>query len=158
METCISKMVERYERGRISRRELIRRMAVLAAGARVAAASPAAGPPFKGIGINHVALDVTSVARSRDFCQKLPGAPVLRESASDCFLGLDKDFLTLFERKEARMDHYCIAIESFEVNAVTEELKRRGLNPDHPAGSNRVYFRDPDGLMVQLSSAEHRPG
>ena len=61
-------------------------------------------------------------------------------------------------RDKAEMDHYCIAIENYEVNAITEELKRQGLNPNQPRGTGRVYFRDPDGLMVQLSSPTHGPG
>lgn len=154
MEAFISKMLNRYERGKMSRRQLIQGLALIAAGAR---ATAAAGSTFQGIGINHVALDVTSVGRSRDFYKKHLGTPVLRESGTDCFLGLGRDFLALFQSEKPGMDHYCIAIENFRVEAVTEELKRQGLDPNHPAGSNRVYFRDPDGLMVQLSSPEHRP-
>jgi hypothetical protein len=55
------------------------------------------------------------------------------------------------------MDHFCIAIENYEVGAVTAELKRQGLNPNQPSGTGRVYFPDPDGLTVQLSSASHGP-
>jgi len=36
-----------------------------------------------------------------------------------------------------------------------EELKRQGLNPNRPSGTDRVYFPDPDGLTVQLSSVDH---
>ena len=156
METAISKIVQNYERGKISRRELISGLALLAAAPRPAAAAPAS--TFKGLGFNHLALDVTDIARSRDFYMKHLGMNVLRESASDCFLGLGPDFLALFKREKAEMDHFCIAIENFQVDAVTEELKRQGLNPNQPSGSQRVYFRDPDGLMVQLSSATHGPG
>lgn len=156
METTISKIVQNYERGKISRRELISGLALLAAAPRPAAAAPAS--TFKGLGFNHLALDVTDIARSRDFYMKHLGMNVLRESASDCFLGLGPDFLALFKREKAEMDHFCIAIENYEVKAVTAELQRQGLNPNQPSGSQRVYFRDPDGLMVQLSSASHGPG
>jgi len=155
METAISKIVQNYERGKISRRELISGLALLAAAPRPTAAAPAS--TFKGLGLNHLALDVTDIARSRDFYMKHLGMNVLRESASDCFLGLGPDFLALFKREKAEMDHFCIAIENYEVAAVTAELKRQGLNPDQPSGTSRVYFRDPDGLMVQLSSATHGP-
>ncbi len=36
-----------------------------------------------------------------------------------------------------------------------EDLKRQGLNPNRPSGTDRVYFSDPDGLTVQLSSVDH---
>lgn len=155
METTISRIVQNYECGKISRRELISGLALLAAAPRPAAAAPAS--TFKGLGFNHLALDVTDIARSRDFYMKHLGMNVRRESANDCFLGLGPDFLALFKREKAEMDHFCIAIENFQVDAVTEELKRQGLNPNQPSGSQRVYFRDPDGLMVQLSSPTHGP-
>ncbi len=155
METVIAKMVEKYEGGKIGRRELIAGLALIASAARPAPAAPAS--TFKGVGFNHLALDVTDIARSRDFYMKHLGMSVIRESSSDCFLGLGPDFLALFKRPKAEMDHFCIAIENYEVAAVTEELKRQGLNPRQPSGSRRVYFPDPDGLTVQLSSATHEP-
>jgi hypothetical protein len=30
-------------------------------------------------------------------------------------------------------------------------LRDHNLNPDSPPGSNRVYFKDPDGIILQLS-------
>lgn len=155
MEAAISNMVEKYERGKITRRQLVQGLVLLAAGTRARGAQ--GGSTFKGIGINHLALDVTDVQRSRDFYRQHLGAPVIHESSADCFLGLGKNFLTLFKRDRPALDHFCIAIENFNVKAVTAELKRRGLNPDQPSGTNRVYFRDPDGLMVQLSPADHWP-
>ena len=156
METAIVNMVESYERGKLTRRELIAGLALLAAAPRPAPAAPAS--TFKGVGFNHLALDVTDIVRSRDFYMKHLGMTVQRESSGDCFLGLGPDFLALFKSREAEMNHFCIAIENYEVGAVSEELKRQGLNPRQPNGSRRVYFRDPDGLEVQLSSPTHGPG
>ncbi len=155
MESIIANLVQSYECGRISRRELIAGLALLAAAARPTPAAPAS--TFKGLGFNHLALGVTDIARSRDFYMKHLGMNVLRESSSDCFLGLGPDFLALFKRPKAEMDHFCIAIENYEVGAVTAELKRQGFEPRQPSGTRRVYFPDPDGLTVQLSSATHGP-
>lgn len=152
MQQIISNMLESYERGRITRRQLI---TGLAAAATAAQAVPASGSTFQGIGLNHIALRVTDVPRSRDFYQKHLGLPVLTESQNNCFLGLGKSFLTLFRNQKAGLDHYCIAIENYRVDAVTEELKRQGLNPRRT--EDRVYFPDPDSLEVQLSSIDHRP-
>jgi catechol 2,3-dioxygenase-like lactoylglutathione lyase family enzyme len=149
-------MVQSYERGRITRRQLIAGLASLAAAP--GAARAAVRSTFKGLGFNHLALDVTDLVRSRDFYMKHLGMNVLRESSGDCFLGLGPDFLALFKRDKAAMDHFCIAVENYEVEAATAELKRQGLNPDQPSGTGRVYFHDPDGLMVQLSSPTHGPG
>ncbi len=153
MQQIISSMLESYERGRISRRRLVQGLAA------IAAATPSAGAPkgtFQGAGYNHVALRVVDVKRSRDFYQKHFGMPVLHESATDCFLGLGKGFLTLFQRPApAGLDHYCIAIENFKPDAVMEELKRQGFTPRRPSGTDRIYFPDADGLTVQVSSIDH---
>lgn len=155
MEAVISKIVQNYERGKLTRRELVAGLALLAAAPRSAPAAPAS--TFKGLGFNHLALDVTDIPRSRDFYMKHLGMAVQRQSANDCFLGLGPDFLALFKRDTPAMNHFCIAIENYEVNAVTAELERQGLNPRQPRGTGRVYFDDPDGLEVQLSSATHGP-
>ncbi len=152
MKQLISKMLESYEGGRVSRRQLIKGLAAIAAAGY---AAPAEASTFQGVGLNHVALRVTNVQRSRDFYQKHLGMPVLHESQSNCFLGLGKNFLTLFQNPNPGLDHYCIAIENFKADAVMEELKRQGLNPNRPGGTDRVYFPDADGLTVQLSSIDH---
>jgi len=152
MERIITNMLESYERGKVSRRQLIQGLAAIAAAAPAAAA---ASSPFKGVGLNHIALRATDVPRARDFYQKLLGLPVVRESQNDCFLGLGKNFMAIFRNQTAGMDHYCIAIENYKVESVVEELKRQGLTPRRQG--NRVYFPDPDGLTVQFSAMDHGP-
>ena len=152
MKQLISNMLESYEGGRVSRRQLIQGLAAIAAAGY---AAPAEASTFQGVGLNHLALRVTNVQRSRDFYQKHLGMPVLHESQSNCFLGLGKNFLTLFQNPNPGLDHYCIAIENFKADAVMEELRRQGLNPNRPSDTDRVYFPDLDGLTVQLSSVDH---
>src|SRR5205823_2409683 len=117
--------------------------------------SAADGSTFRGVALNHIAIRVTNVPRSREFYHKHLGLPVIHESEANCFLGLGKNFLTLFKNPNPGLDHYCIAIENFKADAVMEELKRQGLNPNRPSGTDRLYFPDPDGLTVQLSSVDH---
>jgi len=152
MEPIISKMLADYEQGKVSRRQLIRGLAAMAAAAQ---AAPGAASTFKGLAINHIAIRVTDVQRSRDFYQKHLGMPVIQEAKDNCFLGLGNNFLTLFHNQSPGLDHFCFAIENFKAGAVVEQLKRQGLNPRRPSGSDRVYFPDPDGLTVQLS--RYRP-
>jgi catechol 2,3-dioxygenase-like lactoylglutathione lyase family enzyme len=151
MRQVISDMLEAYEAGRVNRRQLIQSLAALA-GLTYPAARAAT---FQGIGLNHIAIRATNVGRSRDFYQKHFGLPVLHQSENDCFLGLGKNFLTIFQNSQPRLDHFCIAIEHFNADSAMEKLKSRGLNPTRPAGSDRVYFPDPDGLTVQISSVDH---
>ncbi len=152
MQQTIANMLSDYERGIVSRRQLI---GALAAMASAASKGSAANSTFQGVGLNHIAIRVTNVHRSRDFYQKHFGLPVLHEAEDNCFLGLGKNFLTLFRNEKPGLDHFCIAIEGFKIDPVMEELKRQGFQARRPAGTDRVYFPDPDGLEVQLSSIDH---
>ncbi len=153
MQHIIASILDRYESGQVSRREVIGMLAALAAAAP-AASAPAA--PFRGVGLNHIAVRVTDIPRARAFYQELLGLPLISESPSSCFLGLGNEFLTLFRNRIPGLDHFCIAIENFRPDAVMEQLAARNLKPRRPAGTDRVYFHDPDGLEVQLSAVDHR--
>jgi catechol-2,3-dioxygenase len=152
MESIISAMLGRYEEGKISRRQLVGGLTAVAAASPTAQAAPST---FQGVEINHVALNVADLQRSRDFYQKHLGLPVVQESAGSCFLGMGKNFLTLFRNGRSGMDHYCIAIENYDVAKVAARLETEGLHPRRT--EDRVYFPDPDGFTVQLSAADHQP-
>ncbi len=153
MEEIISEMLKEYECGGTSRRHLIRGLSALALAASRALAAEST---FKGVGLNHIAIRVADVRRSREFYQKHLGLPLIRESETSCFLKVGNEFLTLFKNERPGLDHYCIAIENFRPDAVMSELNRQGLKPTRPTGTDRIYFPDPDGLEVQLSSVDHR--
>ena len=75
MEAEITNLVERFERGRLTRRQLIGRLTGLAAAMSAAPAAAALGPKgknatFKATDVNHVALTVTDIARSRAFYEE----------------------------------------------------------------------------------------
>ena len=152
MKEIISNLLKSYELGKLDRRQLIQGLAAIAVSAHPVAADAST---FQGLALNHIAIRVANVQRSRNFYQKHLGLPVIHESQTNCFLGLGKNFLTLFENPRPGLDHFCIAIENFKADTVMEELRRRGLNPTRPSGSDRVYFPDPDSLTVQLSSVDH---
>ena len=128
MKEIIASLLGSYERGKVSRRQSIQGLAAIAASGHTV---PAFGSTF--VGLNHIAIRVTNVQRSRDFYQKHLGAPVIHESETNCFLGLGKNFLTLFQNQTPGLDHFCIAIQNFNADAVMEDLKRQGLSPNRPA-------------------------
>jgi metallothiol transferase len=152
MRELIATILDRYESGRVSRRDLIRTIAALAAAAQSA---PAASSTFKGAGLNHIAVRVTDIPRTRAFYQGLLGLPIISESDSSLFLKLGDEFLTFFKNRTPGLDHYCIAIENFKPDDVMRQLAAKGLEPRRPNGTDRIYFHDPDGLEVQLSAVDH---
>jgi catechol 2,3-dioxygenase-like lactoylglutathione lyase family enzyme len=153
MERTISKLLDQYEQGNVSRRTLIRSLSALAL---TQSPAPAANSTFKGVGLNHIAVRVGDIRRSREFYQRHLGLPLISESESSLFLKLGDEFLTFFKNDRPGLDHYCVAIENFKPDAVMAELNRQGLKPRRPSGTDRIYFPDPDGLEVQLSAVDHR--
>ncbi len=149
----ISNLLGHYEAGQLSRRDLLVGLTALAVAPQTSAQSSSA---LKGAELNHIAINVPDVQRSRDFYQELLDLPVLDESRNSSFLGLGEgNFLSIF-RGSPGLNHYCIGIENYEVDRVMNELTRQGLEPRRTAGTDRVYFDDPDGIEVQLSAAGHQ--
>ncbi len=152
----IDGLVSAFERGKLSRRQLIAGLGgCVAALAGVARASgdelPGGGSAtFTALELNHIALDVTDVGRSRDWYRKHLKLTVRRESENNCFMGCGDHFVALFRNKEPGLNHYCYSIKNYDAARAVKTLKDAGLKPRRTA--NRVYFDDPDGITVQVSS------
>ncbi|MDX1389289.1 MAG: VOC family protein [Acidobacteriota bacterium] len=163
MITTIEKTLMDLENGAVPRREAVARLGALVAvlagmGGASASEEEPGSSTFVAKGLNHIALDVTDVARSRDFYKKHLGMSVLDESASNCFMSCGPDnFVALFKSDKAGLDHYCYTIDNYDAGEVVDRLKSAGFDPERV--SNRVYFDDPDGLTVQLAGKRSsRPG
>lgn len=157
MESAISRILKDFESGRLSRRQVIGSLSALVALA--AGATPAQAQqqsPFQAVGMNHIALRVTDLERSRDFYSRLLGISVTRQGGGSCFLGMRRGFLALFRRDDPGLDHYCFAVQGYDVEKAYRLLDQEGLNPRRPRGTQRIYFDDPDGIEVQLSAEEHQ--
>jgi lactoylglutathione lyase len=150
-------MIEQFERGKLSRRQLASRLmglgAALAVVPGIAQAAQDKEGTFRATGLDHVALDVKDVPRSRDFYKKHLGLEVIRDGGEDnCFLGSGGGFfLTLFRGEEPGLNHYCYAIRDFDPDRAEAKLKAAGLKVRRESG--RVYFDDPDGIEVQVSGS-----
>jgi catechol 2,3-dioxygenase-like lactoylglutathione lyase family enzyme len=166
MEQAISQLVQAYETGKVTRRQLVSRLGALAAflgGAgrlfetqAAQAEEGAAESTFEATELNHIALRTTDVARSRDWYVKHLGLKVSREGDSNCFLTCGNNFVALFKGEEAKMDHYCYSVKGYNVRDAERKLKAEGIKPT-VRGGNRIYFPDPDGLTVQLAAESHQP-
>ncbi len=124
--------------------------------ARVVVPSPARlgfryGPVMKTYGINHVALYVEDLTRSRDFYMEVFEATLVRENESACFLEVgDDNFLALFRRDPAHINHFCFTVDAYDPDTAAAELEGRGL--EIIRREDRVFARDPDGHLVQVSA------
>lgn len=154
MRHLIEELMETIERGEISRREMVGRLTALVgavgmAGGR-ALAAPQATSTFKAVGLNHIALHVTDIPRSRDFYIRHLGMTIMSESGSSCFLRCGDNFVALFRSSAPGMAHYCYSVEGYSVNSAAERLRAQSIEPR--VTGNRIYFPDPDGLTVQLAA------
>ncbi len=171
MDVVISKLVKQFEQGSIDRRQLVAGLGTLvafaagrgrAAGQETADAvetveSPAE-PTFRAVGLNHIALRVTDVLRSREFYKRHLGLQVVRDGGErNCFLTCKDGFVALFQNKTPGMDHYCYSVIDYDVNSAEQKLRQQGFEPRVVRDDGRIYFDDPDGLEVQLAAASHRP-
>ena len=154
MEQLIAKLVQDFEQGRISRRQLIVSLALTAAASGVRPVNAADGTKLKASGIHHVSYQVADYGKSRDFYASLLGAPVSEDTGKQCVLTMG-DLRFIVRNGEAGrtplVDHIAYSFENWNQEAMVSELKRRGLSPQ-PEGENSLQLRDPDGYHVQLSA------
>src|SRR5262249_22137523 len=75
MEQIIANLLRDYEHGRMTRRQLIRTLAVTATAASTVGRAEAASPA-NALSINHVSMQVTDYTKTRDFYAGLFGMKV----------------------------------------------------------------------------------
>ena len=160
MESEVSRLVAKFESGRIDRRQLIAGLGSLVAVASVGKTAQAqtATSTFKATELNHIALRVTDVLHSREFYKQHLGLTVTRDGGErNCFMNCGRNnFVALFKGDEPRMDHYCYSIEDYNVDVAERKLRDEGIEPRVVRSDGRIYFPDPDGLTVQLAASGRR--
>ena len=151
MESIISDLVARFEKGSLSRRELVSGLAMLAAGTTAAAAQE--DIDFKSADIDHVSIHVADMQRSIDFYQKMFGFSVVSQDQPGGIirLGNTKVLVSLNRGGPAGIvDHFAIGIPGFSREAATRYLTQRGATPLQGDYAG-LHVKDPDGINVQIS-------
>ncbi len=154
MEAIVSNMLNRFERGALSRRELVQGLALLAAGgAATSAQAQEAG--LKAVKIDHVSIQVSDLPRAVAFYEKIFGFTVLSEDKPNEIvrLGSGKVLVSLHHKNPtAIVDHFAIGVENFNKQRVTEILKSHGVTPEDNLDAG-FHFKDPEGMNVQIVPA-----
>ena len=166
MTAEVERLVRCFERGAISRRELIAGLGALCVGPSSAIDATVmpqseSRTPIPLSGLDHVALRVSDLARSTAFYRDRLGGRIRSQSSDSTFLDVGSHWVALFARgavstgyeaTQPGVDH--ISFHSPQHRSLADRmgvLRVHGLDPVSPAGSDRVYFRDPDGIILQLS-------
>ena len=151
MEAAISGLVQRFEQGAISRRDLIQGLSALA----LAVAAPAAAQQPSGLkatGLNHLGVLCSDVNRSTAFYVNALGMTLLSEDKPKGIarVGVKGTLISLRQAQPAgTVDHFAISVEGFNEEAMKRTLEQRGYAPSRDEESG-FHVKDPDGANVQL--------
>ena len=158
MEQIISRLLEDYEHGKVTRRQLIRTLAVAAMATSTVSDAEAAAPA-NAISINHVSIQVADYTKTRDFYAGLLGMKISDDDGkTQCRLTFGDNILIPRNASsrpggKVGVDHIAYTLANWDTDktvkpAVEAELKRRGLNIRVTEGS--FHVQDPDGFEVQM--------
>ena len=165
MEHIINNLLIDFERGRLSRRQLIQSLALAttaagASGRAVAAAEDGQG--FEAVAVNHISYQVKDYAKTRDFYVSLLGMKVSGDNGRQCNLAFGNQGTWLLPRNARdasaapKVDHIAYTIKNWDKDKVEAELKRRGLEV-RPDTENSFHVKDPDGFDLQISGEGMKP-
>ncbi len=163
MEQIITKLVQDFEQGKMTRRQLIKSLTITATAAttlNTAAAAPAQAKGYvaKATAFNHVSYQVSDYKKCRDFYAGLFGMKVSMDDGMQCRLSFGDNILIVRNRMpNPKVDHIAYTIAGWDADksvkpAVEAELKRRGLQIRTTEGS--FHVPDPEGFEVQMGGKD----
>jgi catechol 2,3-dioxygenase-like lactoylglutathione lyase family enzyme len=155
MDTIILDLVTSFEKGSLTRRQLIQGLTLIAGASGTTYAAAQQNTALKGVRIDHVSIQVREMPRSVDFYQKVFGLSVVSEDKPNEIVrlgtpGTTKTIVSLHHKAPTSVvDHFAIGLDSFNKDAVTRELKKAGITPDENLDAG-FHIKDPDGMNVQI--------
>jgi catechol 2,3-dioxygenase-like lactoylglutathione lyase family enzyme len=152
MNSIVTELVNRFERGALTRRHLIQGLSALVAAAGAASPSAAQSGGLKGTGINHTSVLVSDLQRSAEFYQRVFGLMPVSEDKPNRILrlGVGTTLVSLRQQNPPGViDHFAISVENFNRETATRILKEHGLAPDQNVEFG-FHVRDLDGAVVQV--------
>ena len=124
MEPVIDALVAGFERGTVSRRELIQKLTAIAAVGVGAATATVSAAPLKSGSINHTSVLVSDMARSMEFYDRVFGLKLLNEDKANKIARLGTGGKVLVslrvEPPAGKIDHFAIGVDGFNREAVTQ--------------------------------------
>jgi catechol 2,3-dioxygenase-like lactoylglutathione lyase family enzyme len=153
MNSEVATMVDQFVGGRLTRRELVWRIAALVAaagaGAPDAAHAQQRTSTFNALGLNHLALRVTDLDRSQAFYERHLGMTRIPSRAeSPRLMACGPHVLNLFKAAAPQMDHVCFTVPDYDDTLAAQRLRAQGIVPE--VEGDRVHFLDPDGYKLQV--------
>lgn len=155
MEATISNLLSRFEKGALTRRQLVQGLTALAA-AGTASTALAQGAATQAARIDHISIQVTDLPRSIAFYQSIFGLTSVSEDKPNEIvrLGTNGRALVSLHHKMPTgiVDHFAIGVEKFNRDAVAQALKTRGVTAEDNLDAG-FHVKDPEGISVQIVGA-----
>jgi catechol 2,3-dioxygenase-like lactoylglutathione lyase family enzyme len=164
----LDQLMDQYDRGVLTRRQLMSGLlavAMPAAAANAGTQATAAADPIRARTINHVHIVVNNYEESRTFYEKLLGAKFQHEFGKDIhsvvlpggggWLSLDNGTSQVDPEKKNRLGHLAVGIEKFDVKEVMTAVQKNlpGVKVEQ-LGNRSCFVYDPNGIRVQLIAKE----
>ncbi len=106
-------------------------------------------PVCEAVTINHIAIAVSDLHRSKEWYCKTFGLRVIQESEESVLLGFGTGMLVLRpDPSPGTISHFMFGIDKFQPENLEARLRAQGLEPQKDSDS--FHIRDPDGLNVQV--------
>src|ERR1700682_4102074 len=159
MESIIAKLLQDFEQGKMSRRQLIQSLSIAAAAAAVpttviGAAAPTPTGKLEAGYVNHISYSCNDYKKIRDFYVDLLGMKPTNDDGMQCRLVFGNNILIPRNRASggpAKVDHIAYTVTNWdaEKDGFEAELKRRGLQYRGSAKTS-FHVKDPEGMGVQF--------
>jgi catechol 2,3-dioxygenase-like lactoylglutathione lyase family enzyme len=155
MEAIISGLLSCFDRGALTRRDLVQGLTMLAAAGGSFSVAQAQTPGLKAAKIDHVSIQVTDLPRAVAFYQKMFGLSVVGEDKPNEIvrLGVGRALVSLHHKSPTGIvDHFAIGVEKFNQESVSQQLKALGVTPEENLDAG-FHIKDPEGMSVQIVGA-----
>jgi catechol 2,3-dioxygenase-like lactoylglutathione lyase family enzyme len=113
---------------------------------------------FRATELNHLFVRARDPERSRAFYEKLFGPPKRRLASGSVLFefGSSEVGIGAIPNRPIGIDHFCISVEGFSMETAGARLRSQRLTPERLYADDELYFRDPDGILVQLAAPKYR--
>lgn len=156
MQHTIETLVRQFEQGRLTRRQLVQGLLVVAASPLLAQDRPAGA--FRATGIDHVQITVSDLKATQQFYEKLFGVTGKLTSPTQLSLALGTAGDTVSVHSESGpikpIDHFGITVENLSPDAALATIERVVPGTKAQKQGDSVFMIGPEGVRVQLVAAK----
>ena len=157
MRHQLDALVTAYDKGTLSRRQLLQALALVAAPAAAVAQTAPAGVMTPRM-LHHVNLQVSDVVKSEPFYRKLFALPPTRVVQGPDNHGFDLPggglFILQKSENPGRIDHFCLGVDEFNADRLRTAVRAAGVERVQGTAADNFFVTDPDGFRVQVAAVD----